>query len=130
WKICFYARLRDGNHAASLIKYMLTPVEPTRYWGGPGGMYPNLFDAHPPFQIDGNFGLAAGISELIIQTDGENTLILPSLPDAWQNGYLKGVRIPGGAKADIYWKDGKLDKLDIKGNYTGKIMYNGTELSV
>ena len=80
-----------------------------------GGTYPNLFDAHPPFQIDGNFGALSGMAEMLMQSDGEHIWLLPALPDAWQSGAVYGLRAKGGAKVDIEWKDGKITKSVIHG---------------
>lgn len=112
WKINFWARLQDGNRAYRLLKNLLTPVAADGkiiYRGG--GTYPNLFCAHPPFQIDGNFGGCAGIAEMLVQSQQEYIEVLPALPDAWKEGSFTGLCVRGGGVVDADWKDGKLQHL-------------------
>jgi alpha-L-fucosidase 2 len=115
WKINFWARLLDGNHANELIKLLFRPVDTqsTNYRRG-GGSYMNLFDAHPPFQIDGNFGAAAGVVELLIQSHLSTIDILPALPDAYPTGHIEGVRARGGFELDFDWKDMELQNVIVK----------------
>jgi alpha-L-fucosidase 2 len=126
WKVNWWARLLDGNHAYKLIQDQLTPVGQNP---GGGGTYENLFDAHPPFQIDGNFGCTSGMSEMLMQSADECIHLLPALPDAWDNGHISGLRAKGGFEiVSITWKNGRLVGTEIRSTIGGNLRLRSPEL--
>ena len=118
WRVNLYARLGDGENAYKMYRRLLRYVSPDKYQGtdyrSGGGTYPNLMDAHSPFQIDGNFGGCAGVLEMLVQSTPEGVQPLPALPSAWPSGQIKGVRTRTGQTLDLKWKDGKVTRMVLR----------------
>lgn len=135
WRINLWARLKDGNHAYKMYRELLSYVDPsgndTQYSRG-GGTYPNLFDAHPPFQIDGNFGGSAGVIEMLLQSHQNRIDLLPALPDAWPTGAVSGICARGGYEIAMDWSEGKLNNVTVLAKSGGntKLVCQGKEKEI
>jgi alpha-L-fucosidase 2 len=122
WRLNLWARLGDGEHAYKILRMLLSPER----------TYPNLFDAHPPFQIDGNFGGTAGITEMLLQSWGGSIFLLPALPEQWPTGTVRGLRVRGAAGVDLHWQDGRLARAQLSSDKGGDyaLVYGNQVLDV
>ncbi len=130
WKINFWARLLDGDHALILLNNQLRFKDDTKTVYRGGGTYANLFDAHPPFQIDGNFGASSGICEMLLRSIDNKIYLLPALPSSWENGKVCGLKAKGDITVDITWENSKLKEYKLQNaNESTRVFYGGKEIN-
>ena len=139
WRINLWARLHNAQQAYHIYQVLLTPIAPRgskksnwKEWHKGGGTYPNLFDAHPPFQIDGNFGGTAGVCEMLMQSGNGQIELLPAVPEAWKEGSVSGLCARGGYEVSFEWKDGNVRNCSIKAKQNGivTLLYNGQQKTI
>lgn len=136
WRVNLYARLRDSKNAYHIYRKLLRYISPDGYTGKDarrgGGTYPNLLDAHSPFQIDGNFGGCAGVAEMLMQSTANTITLLPALPEEWKDGYVRGICARGGFVVSMEWRDGQVISLNITSRNGGKttLYFNGQKCTV
>ncbi|XVE93455.1 hypothetical protein REPUB_Repub01dG0194200 [Reevesia pubescens] len=130
WKIALWARLHNSEHAYRMVKHLINLVDPTHESDYEGGLYSNLFTAHPPFQIDANFGFSAAVAEMLVQSTMKDLYLLPALPrDKWANGCVKGLKARGGVTVNICWQEGDLEEVGLwseEQNSFKRLHYRGT----
>ncbi|CBI22509.3 unnamed protein product, partial [Vitis vinifera] len=130
WKTALWARLHNSEHAYRMVKHLFDLVDPAREADFEGGLYSNLFTAHPPFQIDANFGFCAAVAEMIVQSTSKDLYLLPALPrDKWANGCVKGLKARGGVTVNVCWKEGELHQIGVWSkdqNSTRRLHYRGS----
>ncbi|XP_022763460.1 alpha-L-fucosidase 2-like isoform X1 [Durio zibethinus] len=133
WKIALWARLHNSEHAYRMVKHLISLVDPTHEGDFEGGLYSNLFTAHPPFQIDANFGFSAAVAEMLVQSTMKDLYLLPALPrDKWTNGCAKGLKARGGVTVNICWQEGDLEEVGLwsnEQNSVRKLHYRGTTIT-